>query len=585
MGGLRIQGIGVSEGIRMARAFVHRPHRHGANRTDVAERHRLRSDEVEAELAKLREAKNRCAAELDRLIQKAKAAVGEEQAGIMEGHRMLLDDPSFYPKMEARIREQLEPANLAVSAVFNQVAALFEGMNQPYMKERSADIRDVGGRLLACLLDPASSGELSGIDGQVILVADDLTPSDTVQLDPASVVGFITRTGGATSHTAILARSLGIAAVVGTGDGIDAISDGDLLILDGSAGICVSGPSEDEQTRYAGLMELEQERSRQLEQFKGRRAATADGTYVELAANIGSAAEAAAAVQSGADGAGLYRTEFLFLHADELPGEEEQYLAYLDAGKAFDGRPVIIRTMDIGGDKELPYLKLPKEANPFLGYRAIRIGLDRPELLRTQLRAILRASAGAKLKVMFPMISGLPEWRQAEQILMETQEELRSEGVPFDEEIEAGIMIEIPSAAIMASRLAKEVDFFSIGTNDLVQYTLAVDRMNEHVAGLYDYFHPAVLQLIANVIKASHASGKWTGMCGGMAGDPLATPLLLGLGLDEWSMEPARISRIKSVLSGLHRDRCEKLAEHVLSLSTAEEVRSALAEFTGSGSL
>lgn len=584
MGGLCIQGIGVAEGIRIARAFVYRPHQHGQSQMDGTEQPRLQPDEAEAELAKLREAKNRCAAELDRLIQKAKAAVGEEQAGIMEGHRMLLDDPSFYPKMEARIRENLEPAKLAVSTVFNQVAALFEGMNQPYMKERSADIRDVGGRLLACL-DPASYVGLSGIDGQVILVADDLTPSDTVQLDPASVVGFITRRGGATSHTAILARSLGIAAVVGTGDGIDAISDGDFLILDGSAGICISGPSQDEQTRYAGLMELEQERSRQLEQFKGRRAATADGTYVELAANIGSAAEAAAAVQSGADGAGLYRTEFLFLHADELPGEEEQYLAYLDAWKAFDGRPVIIRTMDIGGDKELPYLKLPKEANPFLGYRAIRIGLDRPELLRTQLRAILRASAAAKLKVMFPMISGLSEWQHAKKILMEAKEELRSEGVPFDEEIEAGIMIEIPSAAIMASRLAQEVDFFSIGTNDLVQYTLAVDRMNEHVAYLYDYFHPAVLQLIANVIKASHAAGKWTGMCGGMAGDPLATPLLLGLGLDEWSMEPGRISRIKSVLSGLHRDRCEKLAEHVLGLSTAEEVRSALSEFSGSGSL
>ncbi|MEC0247803.1 phosphoenolpyruvate--protein phosphotransferase, partial [Paenibacillus chitinolyticus] len=290
-------------------------------------------------------------------------------------------------------------------------------------------------------------------------------------------------------------------------------------------------------------------------------------------------AEAGAAAAQGADGVGLYRTEFLFMNSPSMPGEEEQYRAYLEAAQLMEGRPVIIRTMDIGGDKELPYLQLPKEVNPFLGYRAIRIGLSRKELLLTQLRAVLRASAFSKVKVMFPMISGLQEWRQAKEILAEAQAELRQEGVPFDEGMEVGIMVEIPSTAVMAGQFAREVDFFSIGTNDLVQYTLAVDRMNEHVAYLYDYFHPAVLQLIRTVIEASHSAGKWTGMCGGMAGDPLAAPLLLGLGLDEWSMETGRLSPLKEVLAGLDRQECRELAERVLLLDTPQAVRQALEEF------
>lgn len=579
MKGLHIQGIGVSEGIRIAPAFVYRA-AHGNVGGASAEWKPITDDSavVEAELAKLREAKALSAGELERLTEKAKETVGEEQAGILAGQRKLLDDPAFYPKMEARIREKLEPAPQAVSEIVSQVASWFEGMTNDYMKERAADIRDIGSRLLACL-SPGESAGLEGITGEVILVADDLTPSDTVQLDPAKVVGFITRTGGATSHTAILARSLGIAAIVGAGDAVDGIDDGDTLVVDGAAGLCIARPGEAEAEQYRLRMGQDLERRKSLEAYAARPAVTADGTRVELAANIGTAAEAGAAAAQGADGVGLYRTEFLFMNSPSMPGEEEQYRAYLEAAQLMEGRPVIIRTMDIGGDKELPYLQLPKEVNPFLGYRAIRIGLSRKELLLTQLRAVLRASAFSKVKVMFPMISGLQEWRQAKEILAEAQAELRQEGVPFDEGMEVGIMVEIPSTAVMAGQFAREVDFFSIGTNDLVQYTLAVDRMNEHVAYLYDYFHPAVLQLIRTVIEASHSAGKWTGMCGGMAGDPLAAPLLLGLGLDEWSMETGRLSPLKEVLAGLDRQECRELAERVLLLDTPQAVRQALEEF------
>ncbi|MVP00829.1 phosphoenolpyruvate--protein phosphotransferase [Paenibacillus lutrae] len=574
---LRIDGIGVSEGIRLAPAYVYRPAAVSSGQQEEA-RQFIDSSQVEAEIAKLGEARERCAAELEALTEKAKVSVGEEQAGIVAGQRKLLDDPAFYPKMEARIREQHETAEAAVAEVIRAVAALFEGMKNAYMQERAADIRDIGGRLLACL-SPEQSRGLADIRGQVILVADDLTPSDTVQLDPAVVAGFITRTGGATSHTAILARSLGIAAIVGAGGAIDGIEDGDPLVLDGSAGLCIARPSEQTTAEYSRRMGLDLERQKSLEAYAAQPAVTADGTRVELAANIGAAAEAEAALRLGADGVGLFRTEFLFMHAKELPGEQEQYRAYLEAAQLMDGRPVIIRTMDIGGDKELPYLELPKEANPFLGYRAIRIGLSRPELLKTQLRAVLRASAFSTMKVMFPMISGLDEWRQAKAILAKARLELEQEGVDFDRNMEVGIMVEIPSTAVMAGLFAQEVDFFSIGTNDLVQYTLAVDRMNEHVAYLYDYFHPAVLHLIRNVIEASHHAGKWTGMCGGMAGDPLAAPLLLGLGLDEWSMEAGRLSRTKETLSRLDRGACRRLAEDVLRLDTPAAVRQALKDF------
>ncbi|WP_339294058.1 phosphoenolpyruvate--protein phosphotransferase [Paenibacillus sp. FSL W7-1279] len=576
---LHIQGIGVSEGIRIAKAYIYKPSQGASSDSSPDEKDIPDTPAaIDAELIKLREAKASCAEQLDALTEKAKEAVGEEQAGILAGQRKLLEDPAFYPKMETRVREKLEPAPKAVAEIVSQVASMLEGMNNDYMKERAADIRDIGNRLLACL-SPGHSRGFTGITEQVILVADDLAPSDTVQLDPDLVIGFITRTGGATSHTAILARSLGIAAIVGAGVGVDGIEDGDTLVLDGSAGLCVARPDKAEAEQYRLRMLQDLERRQSLEAYAARPAVTADGVRVELAANIGSAAEASTAVLQGADGVGLFRTEFLFMNAQAMPGEEEQFRAYQEAARTMEGRPVIIRTMDIGGDKELPYLQLPKETNPFLGYRAIRVGLVRQELLRTQLRAVLRASAFGTVKVMFPMISGLQEWRQAKAILTEVQAELRQDGIRFDEQMEVGIMVEIPSTAVLAERFASEVDFFSIGTNDLVQYTVAADRMNEHVAHLYDYYHPAVLHLIRTVIEASHTAGKWTGMCGSMAGDPLAAPLLLGLGLDEWSMEASGLSRMKERLATLDRQECRELAKRILRLDTPQAVRQALAEF------
>lgn len=576
---LHIQGIGVSEGIRIAKAYIYKPSQGASSDSSPDEKNIPdKPAAIDAELIKLREAKASCAEQLDALTEKAKEAVGEEQAGILAGQRKLLEDPAFYPKMETRVREKLEPAPKAVAEIVSQVASMLESMNNDYMKERAADIRDIGNRLLACL-SPGQSRGFTGITEQVILVADDLAPSDTVQLDPDLVIGFITRTGGATSHTAILARSLGIAAIVGAGDGVDGIEDGDTLVLDGSAGLCVARPDEAEAEQYRHRMLQDLERRQSLEAYAARPAVTADGARVELAANIGSAAEAETAVLQGADGVGLFRTEFLFMNAQAMPGEEEQFRAYQEAARMMEGRPVIIRTMDIGGDKELPYLQLPKEANPFLGYRAIRVGLVRQELLRTQLRAVLRASAFGTVKVMFPMISGLQEWRQAKAILTEVQAELKEDGIRFDEKMEVGIMVEIPSTAVLAERFASEVDFFSIGTNDLVQYTVAADRMNEHVAHLYDYYHPAVLHLIRTVIEASHTAGKWTGMCGSMAGDPLAAPLLLGLGLDEWSMEAGGLSRMKERLAILYRQECRELAKRILRLDTPQAVRQALEEF------
>lgn len=576
---LQIQGIGVSEGIRIAKAYIYKPSQGASSDSSPDEKDIPNTPAaIDAELIKLREAKASCAEQLEALTEKAKEAVGEKQAGILAGQRKLLEDPAFYPKMEARVQETLEPAPKAIGEIVSQVASMLESMDNDYMKERAADIRDIGSRLLACL-SPGQSRGITGITEQVILVADDLAPSDTVQLDPDLVIGFITRTGGATSHTAILARSLGIAAIVGAGDGVDGIEDGDTLVLDGSAGLCVARPEEAEAEQYRLRMQQDLERRQSLEEYAARPAVTADGARVELAANIGSAAEAEIAVLQGADGVGLFRTEFLFMNASAMPDEEEQFRAYQEAARMMEGRPVIIRTMDIGGDKELPYLQLPKETNPFLGYRAIRVGLVRQELLRTQLRAVLRASAFGTVKVMFPMISGLQEWRQARAILTEVQAELRKDGIRFDEKMEVGIMVEIPSTAVLAERFASEVDFFSIGTNDLVQYTVAADRMNEHVAHLYDYFHPAVLQLIRTVIEASHKAGKWTGMCGSMAGDPLAAPLLLGLGLDEWSMEASGLSRMKERLASLDRQECRELARRILRLDTSQAVRQALEEF------
>ncbi|PYI51646.1 phosphoenolpyruvate--protein phosphotransferase [Paenibacillus flagellatus] len=586
---LRIEAIGASDGIRIGRAFRLDEPEAAASAPWASEGAAAREplDEA-AELRRLERARDCSAEQLAALAEKARAELGDDKAAILAGQRGFLSDPAFYPPIAKRVREEGRSAEEAVRDVVEALAAKFEALGSAYMRERAADVRDVGKRLLGALrggADDAAGGPagLAALREPAILVAADLSPSETVQLDKRRVLAFVTRTGGKTSHTAILSRSLGIPAVVGAGEPLDAVRTGDTLIVDGAAGVCLVRPDEATIRAYKARLAAELDRLAAERESRFRPAASADGRRVEIGANIGSAADAETAADSGADGVGLFRTEFLFMQADRLPDEDEQYRAYREAAERMGGRPVVIRTMDIGGDKALPYLRLPEEANPFLGYRAIRIGLDREEWLRVQLRAIARASAHGTVKALFPMISGLGEWRRAKRLLEEEHARLRDEGHPVAERIEAGIMVEVPSAALLADRFAREVDFFSIGTNDLVQYTLAVDRMNEKVAPLYDYFHPAVLQLVRRVIDASHACGKWTGMCGGMAGDPLAAPLLLGFGLDEWSMEAGAIPKVKAALSRLDSGRCRELADRAVALDTPEEVRAELERFVRVG--
>ena len=446
------------------------------------------------------------------------------------------------------------------------------------MRERASDIRDVSKRILASLLDV----ELPNpglVSEEVILVAYDLTPSDTAQLNKQYVKGFVTDIGGRTSHSAIMARSMEIPAIVGAKSATHDIENGDLVVLDGLSGEVHINPTEEVLNKYRELQAQYKKQQQEWAKLVNEPSITQDGHRVELVANIGNPDDVEGALKYGAEGVGLFRTEFLYMDRDELPDEEVQFEAYKTVLEKMGDKPVIIRTLDIGGDKNLPYLTLPEEMNPFLGVRAIRLCLERPDLFRTQLRALLRASVYGNLKIMFPMIATLDEFREAKQLFLEEKEKLIQEGIPVSESIELGIMVEIPSTAVLADHFAKEVDFFSIGTNDLIQYTMAADRMNERVSYLYQPYHPAILRLIKNVIDASHREGKWTGMCGEMAGDETAIPILLGLGLDEFSMSASSILRARSLIRNLSKKEMEELAEKALTLSSYEEVVSLVKEF------
>lgn len=570
----KLIGIGASNGIKIGTAHVYKPITINRN----AERETIEESEISHELNRLEETKEKSYRELEALIEKVKDSLDKENIGIIKTQLEFLNDPSFCPEIRKKIENNKYTAEKAIQEVVNFYSNLFAGMKDAYLRERASDLKDIGKRLLLNLVNEKRS-PLSEINEEVILVTDDLTPSDTVQLNKEFIQAFVTRVGGKTSHTAILARTLDIPAILGIGENVDIIQNGDLLIIDGNTGICIVNPDHDEIAEYQRKAANELEEAKLLMEFVNKQAITKDGYRVEIAANIGNPDEAKIALEKGAEGIGLYRTEFLFMNNDHLPTEEEQYQAYRMAAETMKEKPLIIRTLDIGGDKELSYFNFPKEMNPFLGYRAIRLMLDRKDIFMTQLRAILRASAYGNIRIMFPMISSLAELRSAKEIYEEAKKQLKDEQIAFDEKIELGIMIEIPSAALLADQFAKEVDFFSIGTNDLVQYTLAVDRMNEKVAYLYDYFHPAVLQLIKKTIEASHQAGKWTGMCGGMAGDPLAAPLLIGLGLDEWSMDAGSISKIKQIISKLDRSACKRLVEEIFELGTAEEIRAKLKVF------
>lgn len=565
------QGIGVSEGIRIGKAYIYKH-----IWTDDACKDISVAD-IEAELERFQAAVEGAKAQLADLIARASETVGADQLGVLKGQLGILADPAYCPEIEKLIRKKLYAADKAVEQVTEKFAMVFESMKSDYMKERSADIRDIGGRLQNILC--GRTGGLSAIATPVILFADDLTPTDTVSLDKDLILAFCTRKGGKTSHTAIFAKSMGIPAIVGMREATDALTNGDTVIVDGAQGLCILSPKEATVKAYEAKQADEAGRQQFLAAYAHKDAATVDGVGVIVAANIGSIADAQHSLKQGAEAIGLLRTELLYLSGSTLPNEEQQFFEYRRIAELYAPREVIIRTLDIGGDKELSFMDIPKEENPFLGYRAIRLCLHEKQLFVLQLRAILRASAFGKLKLMLPMICAFEELMMAKELIKEVKSQLKAENLAYDENIEIGMMIEVPSAAMLADVFAKEVDFFSIGTNDLVQYTLAVDRGNEKVSYLYDYCNPAVIRLLKKVSDAAHKENIPVGMCGGMAGDPIAVPLLVGMGFDELSMAANAIGKTKYVISKLKKAECESLVSLAENCKSTSEMRNLLSAF------
>ena len=567
-----ISGILVSPGIAFGKALLLKEDE------IVISRKKITADEVEHEIARFKEGRDKAAQQLEAIRQKASETLGEEKAAIFEGHIMLLEDEELEQEIIALIKDNGMSAEAAAREVIDGQATALEELDDEYLKERAADVRDIGKRLLKNILGMTII-DLGAIQDEVILVATDLTPSETAQLNLDKVLGFITDLGGRTSHTSIMARSLELPAIVGTSDVTQKVQNGDYLILDAVNNKIYLNPTAETIDQLKAVQAQYINEKNELAKLKDLPAITLDGHQVEVCTNIGTVRDVAGAERNGAEGVGLYRTEFLFMNRDALPTEEEQFQAYKAVAEAMGSQAVIVRTMDIGGDKDLPYMDLPKEENPFLGWRAIRICLDRKEILHTQLRAILRASSFGKLRIMFPMIISVEEVRMLKAELELLKAQLREEGKTFDETIEVGVMVETPAAATVAHHLAKEVDFFSIGTNDLTQYTLAVDRGNELISHLYNPMAPSVLTLIKQVIDASHAHGKWTGMCGELAGDERATLLLLGMGLDEFSMSSISIPRIKKIIRNANFEDVKALAEEALRQPTADELMGVVNKF------
>lgn len=567
-----ISGILASPGIVFGKALVLKEEQ------IVLDKRKISDDEVESEVARFYKGREAAAAQLTAIKEKARQTLGEEKEAIFEGHLMILEDEELEEEIVAYLKEHKVTADVAASVIIDQQVAMLSDIDDEYLKERAGDIRDIGNRLLKNILG-MNIIDLGEISEESILVAYDLTPSETAQLNLDKVLGFITDIGGRTSHTSIMARSLELPAIVGTNDVTSRINTGDYVVLDAINNAVYVNPTEEEIARLRALEQKYKEEKAELIKLKDLPAVTLDGRQVDVCANIGTIRDIDGAERNGAEGVGLYRTEFLFMDRDQLPSEEEQFQAYKAVVEAMKNRLVILRTMDIGGDKDLPYMNLPKEMNPFLGWRAIRIALDRREILIAQLRAVLRASAFGKLAVMFPMIISVEEVRELKAVLETLKQQLREEGKDFDENIQVGVMVETPSAAVNAKFLAKEVDFFSIGTNDLTQYTLAVDRGNELISHLYNPLTPSVLSLIKQVIDASHAEGKWTGMCGELAGDEKATILLLGMGLDEFSMSAISVPKIKKLIRNVNYQDAQDLAKEVLQQPTAEDIEQLIANF------
>ncbi|CBJ82248.1 PTS family enzyme I and Hpr components,PEP-protein phosphotransferase [Xenorhabdus bovienii str. Jollieti] len=568
-----ISGILVSPGIAFGKALLLKED------PIIINQKKITTEQTEQEISRFKQGRDKSSVQLEIIRKTAEKNLGAEKAEIFEGHIMLLEDEELEQEIVTLIKKNLATADAAVYSVIEDQAKALEELDDEYLKERAADVRDIGKRLLKNILGMPII-DLGTIEEEAILIANDLTPSETAQLNLDKVLGFITDLGGRTSHTSIMARSLELPAIVGTTNATTQIKNGSYLILDAVNNQIYVNPSNAEIDQLKKAKHEYLSEKTELAKLKDLPAITLDGHQVEVCANIGTVRDVMGAERNGAEGVGLYRTEFLFMDRDTLPTEDEQFEAYKAVAEAVGNQAIIIRTMDIGGDKDLPYMNLPKEENPFLGWRAIRICLDRKEILHSQLRAILRASAFGKLRIMFPMIISVEEIRELKAELALLKNQLRDEDKAFDESIEVGIMVETPAAATIAHHLAKEVDFFSIGTNDLTQYTLAVDRGNELISHLYNPMSPAVLSLIKQVIDASHAEGKWTGMCGELAGDERAALLLLGMGLDEFSMSAISIPRIKKIIRNANYDDAKALAEQALSQPTAKELMDLVDTFT-----
>ena len=566
-----LHGIAASDGIAIAKVYT-------LTEPDLNFK-KISVEDTDNEILRLEKALEVSTKEIELIKETALKNLGEEEAQVFEAHLMVLSDPELVGQVKDAITSQKVNAEHALKEVSDMFISIFAGMeDNPYMQERAADIRDVSKRILANLLGVKIPSPAT-IKDEVVVVAGDLTPSDTAQLNRQYVKAFVTDIGGRTSHSAIMARSLEIPAIVGTKEITSLAKDGDLIIIDGLSGDVFLNPSEDVVAEYRAKAEAFAAQQAEWEKLKDADTFTKDGHQVELAANIGTPKDLEGVIHNGAEGVGLYRTEFLYMDSHDMPTEEDQFEAYKAVLEGMNGKPVVVRTMDIGGDKELPYLPLPHEMNPFLGYRAIRISLNEPEMFRTQLRALLRASVYGKLRIMFPMIATLNDFRGAKALLLEEKAKLVAEGVAVSDDIQVGIMIEIPAAAVLAHQFAKEVDFFSIGTNDLIQYTMAADRMNERVSYLYQPYNPSILTLIKHVIDSAHKEGKWAGMCGEMAGDQTAVPLLVGLGLDEFSMSASSVLKTRSLISKLTLEDMKALADKAINeCATVQEVEALVEE-------
>ena len=559
------KGTGASPGIALGKALVIE------HSELVIEKKTI--ENIDKEIQKLESAVKVSKEELTKVKEKALAELGEHEAEIFEAHLLVLEDPELIGSAISKIRDEKVNADYALNEIKEIFVAMFESMDNEYMRERAADIKDVTNRVLRHILG-IKVVDLAELDEEVVLIAHDLTPSDTATMNKNMVLGFLTDIGGRTSHTAIMARTLEIAAVVGLNDITKKVKDGDYIVFNGDTGEVIVNPDEETKAKYASLKEEFEEYRKSLELLKGQASITTDGRHVELAGNIGSPNDVEGLIKNDAEGVGLYRTEFLYMDKeDSFPTEEEQYEAYKAVLEGMNNKPIVIRTLDIGGDKELPYFEMEAEMNPFLGYRAIRLCLDRKDIFKTQLRALYRASVHGKLRIMFPMISSLEELLDAKEVIKEVLKELDAENIAYSNDVEVGMMIEIPSAAVISDVLAKHVDFFSIGTNDLIQYTCAVDRMNQKISHLYNQFNPAVLRLIKMVIDNAHKEGKWVGMCGESAGDQRMIPILLGFGLDEFSMSPISILPARKLITSLSYADMQKFADEVLAMCTAKEIK------------